>query len=218
MLYRDRREAGRLLGQLLAKRSWNRPLVLGLPRGGVPVAIEVARCIDADFDIVLSKKIGAPFNPELALGAVDVRGIAVLDNRALHVYGVTERYIRAQVEAAAADTKARMKLYRGDRPWPSLEDRHVILVDDGIATGHTLISAARSLVGRGAGALVIAAPVCPSDVVARLETHADLVMVLSQPSKFESVSQCYDDYRQLTDDEVRSMLSEAWCTSQEPDT
>lgn len=210
MLYRDRREAGRLLGQFMAKRSWHMPIVLGLPRGGVPVAIEVARSIDADIDIVLSKKIGAPFNPELALGAVDMRGIAVIDSRVLHVYGVTESYIREQVKCAAADVQARMGLYRGRREYPDLEGRDVILVDDGIATGHTLISAARSLAGKGAAVLAMATPVCPPDVVHRLEASADLVMVLSQPSEFESVSQCYEDYRQLTDDQVQAALREAW--------
>ncbi|OPZ64152.1 MAG: putative phosphoribosyl transferase [Firmicutes bacterium ADurb.Bin506] len=210
MLYRDRREAGRLLGQLLAKRSWNNPVVLGLPRGGVPVAIEVAKSIDGDVDIVLSKKIGAPFNPELALGAVDMSGIAVIDSRVLHVYGVTENYIREQVQRAAAELRDRAELYRGNRAYPALEGRDVILVDDGIATGHTLISAARSLAGKGAAALIMAAPVCPPDVIHRLEANADLVIVLNQPRKFESVSQCYEHFRQLTDDQVRAELCEAW--------
>ncbi|MGB4338648.1 MAG: phosphoribosyltransferase family protein [Bacillota bacterium] len=218
MLFRDRREAGRLLGQLLAKRTWNRPIVLGLPRGGVPVAIEVADAIGADVDIVVSRKIGAPFNPELALGAVDVNGVAVIDNRALRVYGVTEEYLKQKIQAAATEARRRAAEYRGQRPMPSLAGRDVILVDDGIATGHTLLSAGRSLAGQGASLLCIAAPVCPADVVPRLENSVDLVLVLRQPSDFGSVGQFYMDFSQLTDADVRQMLEDAWASRQEPDT
>lgn len=218
MVFRDRREAGRLLGQLMAKRTWNNPIVLALPRGGIPVALEVSEAITAELDVIVTRKIGAPFNPEFALGAVDGSGVAVIDSRALRVFGVTEDYIRSEVQAGVAEVRRRMAVYRGARPLPSLAGRDVIIVDDGIATGHTLLSAVRSLAGHEASLVVAAAPVCPSDVAQRIERDVDLLIAVEFPEEFHAVGQFYADFPQLSDDEVRVVLARAWDDRQEPAT
>lgn len=218
MVFRDRREAGRLLGQLMAKRTWNSPIVLALPRGGIPVALEVSEAIAAELDVIVTRKIGAPFNPEFALGAVDASGVAVIDSRALRVFGVTEDYIRSEVQAGVAEVKRRMAVYRGARPLPSLVGRDVIIVDDGIATGHTLLSAVRSLAGHEASLIVAAAPVCPADVAQRIERDVDLLIAVEFPEEFHAVGQFYADFPQLHDDEVMSILARAWDGGQEPET
>ncbi|MDD2201274.1 MAG: phosphoribosyltransferase family protein [Firmicutes bacterium] len=209
MRFRDRAEAGTLLGARLQEGTWNDPVVLGLPRGGVPVAEQVVAAIGGELSVIVTRKIGAPFNREMAIGAVGPDGKAILDWRVVRAMAIDESYIRDEVEIQTKEIARRMAEYCGDAPPPMLEGRDVILVDDGIATGHT-ISAAAGYVRRYSPAhTVIAAPVCPPDVFEKLRHEVDMTVSLLLPARFMAVGQFYDDFSQVSDADVRDILARA---------
>ena len=209
--FRDRRDAGRRLAAALARYREIRPIVLALPRGGVPVGFEVARALAAPLDVLLVRKIGAPGYPELGLGAV-VDGAdphVVLNDSVMREVMPSPGYVEAETERQLAEIERRRRLYRGDRPAPSVAGRVVILVDDGIATGGTVTAALRGLAAAKPARLVLAVPVAPPDVLETLSQLADDVVCLSAPYVFGAVGRFYEDFSQTTDEEVIRLLAEA---------
>jgi len=184
-------------------------VVLAVPRGGVVVAYEVAKSLGAPMDLIIPRKLGAPYNPELAIGAVAQDGTVVLNEDVVSQLGVTQDYIRREAEAQVREIQRRMKKYRGDRPYPSLAGKTVILVDDGIATGATIRAAVRSIRGQGPRSLVIAVPVAPPGTVRALAREADRVVVLDTPEFFLAIGQFYQNFEQTSDEEVIDLLRKA---------
>ena len=206
--FRDRRDAGRRLAQEFAGRELVDPVVLGLPRGGVPVAAEVARALGAPLDVLVVRKLGLPRQPEVAMGAIGERGARVLNDDVLRSGGVSAREL-ARVEAhERAELDARLARFRGDAAPVDLRGRTAVIVDDGVATGATARVA--SVVARelGAASVVLAMPVGSPDSIAELEAmpEVDEVVCLSEPSGFMAVGMHYVDFTQTTDAEVQAIL------------
>ncbi|MCS7171983.1 MAG: phosphoribosyltransferase family protein [Armatimonadetes bacterium] len=211
-MFRDRHHAGRALTAALRPRIAPEEdvLVLGIPRGGVVVAGEVAAQLGAELDIIVPRKLRAPQNPELAIGAVAEDGSLYLDERSLWALRVDQAYIDQEAAFQMVEIQRRLRAYRGDRPPPRVEGRTVILVDDGVATGSTMIAAVRSARSKKAGRVVVAVPVAPPESVHRLRQEADEVVCVHEDPYFMAVGQFYEDFRQVSDEEVRGILSEAW--------
>jgi putative phosphoribosyl transferase len=206
MRFRDRAEAGQVLATLLEHLREAKPIVVGLPRGGVPVAAEVAHALDAELDVVLVRKVGAPHREELAVGAVGEDGVTVRNEALLHDLGLTWDDVAAQVAHERAEIRRRAAtLRRGPRP--DLADRTVILVDDGIATGATVIAALRILRHLGTSRIVLAVPVAPPDSLRALAPLADEIVCPAAPADFSAVGQWYDDFTQVSNKEVRELLN-----------
>lgn len=206
MLFRDRREAGQQLSAALRTYQDRRPHVLAIPRGGVVVGYEVAVALHAPLDVVIPRKLRAPGNPELAIGAVAHDGTVYLDEALVAALRVPPDYVRAETAEQAEEITRRMLLYRGDRPPPDLSGSVAIVVDDGIATGSTMIAALRAVRGMGPARLVVAIPVAPADGMPRLHAEADDVVCLQRPPVFYAVGQFYDNFSQTTDNEVVALL------------
>ncbi|RZQ59977.1 phosphoribosyltransferase [Amycolatopsis suaedae] len=198
----DRAAAGRQLGELLARREWHEPVVLGLARGGVPVAEPVARALDAPLGVAVARKIGAPGQPELGVGAVTADGPAYFDRRMLRRLGLSEMDMAETCERERAEAARRLRLYRGDDE-PEIGGRDVVLVDDGLATGVTARAAARDLAGREPARIVFASPVCAPGAEV---PEADELFCVVMPPGFGSVGNWYRDFAQTTDDEVMALL------------
>lgn len=206
--FRDRQQAGRLLSWALLYLKDKSPIVLALPRGGVPVAAEVASALGAPLDVVVVRKIGAPFHKELGVGALVLldQPEVVWNHPLLKELGLTETQLRGDVKDQEIEARRRLALYRGNRPALDLEGRTMILVDDGLATGITAQAALQALRRVHPAHLVLAVPVAPPDTLARLSQEADEIVCLMQPPWFSAVGQFYDDFTQTTDEEVVSLL------------
>lgn len=214
MIFADRQAAGRRLADrvvdyLRHTPPEGRPLVLALPRGGVPVGFAVAEAVDGDLDVTVARKIGLPGQPEFGIGAVTPQGPPLLDRRVLEQVGLTEADLASAVAEQRAEAARQLRQYRGDRPEPQLADRVALVVDDGLATGVTARAAVRSLRSSGAARLVYAAPVCAADSIAALEREADLVICLHCPSDFGAVGAWYSDFAQVSHEEVTRLLADA---------
>ena len=208
-LYRDRSDAGRQLAARLEPLRADRPLVVGLPRGGVPVAYEVARALGAPLDVVIVRKLGAPIQPELAMGAIGEEGARVLNDELVEALGVGPDELEASVELERAELERRQLLYReGAEPLP-VAGRTVLLVDDGIATGSTATAAARVLRARGAERIVLAVPVAPPGAEQRFSAEVDEFVCLHAPKRFFAVGACYERFGQTSDEEVVELLRRA---------
>jgi putative phosphoribosyl transferase len=209
-MFADRKTAGRQLSQRLQYLRHEEPVVLALPRGGVPVGFEIAEGLDAPLDIVLVRKIGVPWQPELALGAV-VDGadpqIVINDSLAAEL-AIDESYIKSETARQLEEIERRRKLYLGDRPPVPLAGRTVIVVDDGIATGSTVRTALRAIRNAGAGKIVLAVPVAPRDALDELRGEVDEIICLSTPSPFIAVGAHYAEFAQLADADVILLLEE----------
>jgi predicted phosphoribosyltransferase len=203
MRFADRREAGQRLAAALEHLRARRPIVLAAPRGGVIVGDVVARALGASLEAVVARKLRAPGNPELAVGAVAEQDGVYLDAHP----GLAADYIEQEVAAQRLEIARRIQVYRQGRPLPALRDRTVIVVDDGIATGATMVAALRAVRAHAPAHLVAAVPVAPPDSLARLAREADEVVCLSAPSAFFAVGQFYDDFTQVGDDEVTAVLA-----------
>jgi putative phosphoribosyl transferase len=207
--YRDRQEGGRSLAAEVVELDLHDPVVLALPRGGVPVGVEVARALDAPLDVLLVRKVGAPGQPEFGVGAVGEDGVLWLDERRIGRFGLD----RDRIDATVADEGRRLdeyaRTYHGARPSVDVAGRDVIVVDDGIATGSTALAGVAVLRGRGAGRVIVAVPVAAVGGVEALARVADLVVCPWQADGGFAVGAFYDDFRQLGHDEVLAMLQEA---------
>jgi putative phosphoribosyl transferase len=205
----DRRDAGLQLARRLTAYA-DRPdvLVLALPRGGVPVAYEVARALRAPLDVVLVRKLGVPGHEELAMGAVASGGVRVLDPGVMRVARVTPQELDAVTQAEERELARRAAEYRGDRPFPDISGRTVILVDDGLATGATMRAAVAALRRGHPARLVVAAPVAPPQTCDEFRAIADDVVCAVTPDPFYAVGLWYEDFGQTTDDEVRELLED----------
>lgn len=211
MIFADRAEAGRLLAERLAGLDFQAPLVLALPRGGVPVAAEIARALAAPLDVAFVRKLGAPHQPELAVGAVadgDDPEI-VLNDELVHALGLTEDYITAAASRELAAIEQRRREYAHLRPAVEPAARAVIVVDDGVATGMTMRAALRHVKRGKPNRLIAAVPVASREAVALLRREADEVVCLAAPRSFGSVGSFYRDFHQVSHDEVAGLLREA---------
>lgn len=212
MRFRDRRHAGQKLAVRLlewaADGDLHRPVVLALPRGGVPVAAEVARVLQAPLDVLVVRKIGVPGQQETGVGAIAGEDPPLFDPLVLQMTGLTEDRLAPDVARERAELHRREALYRGDRPEPEIAGRSVILVDDGLATGVTARAALRHLRRRGPARLVLAVPVCGTNSAGWLREETDDLVCLEQPPHFHAVGQWYEDFEQVTDAEVTAALRE----------
>lgn len=207
--FTDRRDAGARLAAVLKEQEWTDPLVLGLARGGIPVADVVAAELDAPLDVIVARKIGAPGHPEYGVGAVTSDGPPIFNTDALRMLGLTVQDMRQTCENERAEAQRRVRRYQGGRPPVSPEARDVVVVDDGLATGVTATAALRGIHAHHPRRLVFAAPVCAPDGAARLREDADDVVCVIAPESFAAVGQWYVDFRQTTDDDVVSLLDAA---------
>jgi putative phosphoribosyl transferase len=209
--FQDRKAAGEALAKAVARKNLADPVVLALPRGGVPVAVEVARALKAPLDLVLVRKIGVPQQPELAAAAVVDGGEPeiVVNEDVVELSGVTEAYIRKQTKAEIEEIERRRRLYLAGRARVPLEGRTLVVVDDGIATGTSIRAVLKALKRKKPKMLVLAVPVAASDTVAALSREVDAVVCLEMPDPFYAIGMHYRDFHQVPDDEVVRLLAEA---------
>lgn len=204
--YANRRQAAERLSESLAGYRARHPVILGIPRGGVVVADTIARELDADLDIVLTRKLGAPDNPELAIGAVSESGRVHLQRDIADKVGADEDYIEREKERQLAEIRARRERYRSVLPKAPLEGRTVILVDDGVATGATMQASIWAARGERPGEIIVAVPVGAQEAIARLEHEADRVVCPYVPAYFYAIGQFFEDFGQVDDREVLEIL------------
>jgi putative phosphoribosyl transferase len=209
--FNDRRDAGRQLAQAFDGRRLDRPVVLGLPRGGVPVAAELARALHAPLDVLVVRKLGLPHQPEVAMGAIGERGARVLNNDVLRSSGVSDAQLAAVERRERAELEARVSRFRGEASIIDLAGRTAVIVDDGVATGATARVACRVARELGAASVILATPVGAPDSIAALAAmpEVDDVVCLSTPRGFMAVGMHYIDFSQTTDAEVQQILAEA---------
>src|SRR3989449_4932927 len=207
-LFRDRRDAGRLLAERLAAYA-SRPdvLVLALPRGGVPVAYEVAHRLGAPLDVFVVRKLGVPGHEELAMGAVATGGVRVLNDQLVEQLGISDQMIDAVAARERQELARRERLYRGNRPPPDVRGRTVILVDDGLATGATMYAAVEALRQQQPGRIVVAVPTASPEICEELRAEVDEVICAITPDPFYAVGLWYEDFSQTTDEEGRELLA-----------
>ena len=206
--FRDRSEAGRLLaGQLIAYANRPDVLVLALPRGGVPVAYEVARALGAPLDLFLVRKLGVPGYEELAMGAVATGGERVLNDDVVAGLRIPDYVIEAVAASEQQELARRERLYRGERPPPDIRGRTVILVDDGLATGATMLAAIKALRQQRPARIVVAVPTGSPETCEQLKKEADDVICATTPEPFHAVGLWYEEFSQTTDEEVRDLLA-----------
>jgi putative phosphoribosyl transferase len=207
MIFRNRREAGQRLASHLGKYA-NREdvIVLGVPRGGVPIAFEVATALNLPLDVFVLRKLGVPEHEELAFGAIGSGGVRVLDREIVESVGLSDLIIEMVTRSERAELARREQTYRGGRPPLDVRGKTVILVDDGIATGASLRAGVRALRQMHPAAIVIAAPVAPQTTVNRLRREADEVVCTEIPDRFYGVGQFYHDFSQVSDEEVNELL------------
>jgi putative phosphoribosyl transferase len=208
MRFRDRRDGGRRLVEAIEELGLHDPVVLALPRGGVPVAAEVARGLGVGFDVIVARKVGAPDQPELGIGAVAESGGTVASHRARRILNIDDEEFDRLAEPVRAEVDRRVLRYRGARRLPDLADRDVVIVDDGLATGVTAEAAIAAVAASGPNRIVVAVPAGARDTVERLRGSAEVVSVVT-PGRFRAVGEWYDDFRQTSDEEVMEVLAES---------
>jgi predicted phosphoribosyltransferase len=210
MLFRDRADAGRqLLSRLRAYEGRLDLLVLGLPRGGIPVGYEVARGLGAPLDVFVVRKLGVPGQEELAMGAIATGGVRVVNADVVRALGISADVLDRAAAEESRELERRQTSYRGDRPQPRIEGRTVILVDDGLATGSTMRAAVAALRQQRPGRLVVAVPVAARATCEDLRREVDEVVCHATPEPFMAVGRFYDDFSQTTDEEVRELMAAA---------
>ncbi|MHB0867126.1 MAG: phosphoribosyltransferase [Thermoleophilia bacterium] len=210
MFFENRKDAGeRMLSLLEEYRGAADTLVVGLPRGGIVVALEIAVALNLPLDVWVTRKIGAPLNPELAVGSVDSDGNLTLDDNAIRMYEISDRYIRQELESQQAEVKRRYQSYRGAEQAPDVSGKTVIVVDDGVATGFTMVAALQSIKNNNAAKIVCAIPVASPRIMRKLGDLADEVHCISTPSYFGAVGEFYRNFDQVSDDEVMICLRTA---------
>lgn len=205
-MFADRADAGAQLAAALRGRDVEVDLVLGIPRGGLPVARPVADALSVPLDIVVAKKLGAPNNPELAIGAAGSDGSVWRNEDLLDRLGVDETYVDAEAERAIETAREKAATYRGERGTPDLDGKRVVIVDDGVATGATVIAAVRLARSAGAERVVVAVPVGAPETLDQVAAEADEVIALSEPASFGAVGAHYESFDQVSDEEARALL------------
>jgi putative phosphoribosyl transferase len=210
-IYKNRTEAAGQLADLLQGYA-NRPdvLVLALPRGGVPIAYDIAKRLNAALDLMLVRKLGVPGHEELAMGAVAAGGVRVLNEEVIRGLAISDETIARVAAVELQELGRRERAYRGQRPTPRIQGRHVILVDDGLATGATMRAAIAVVRHQQPAEVVVAVPVAPPDTIAALRQEADAVICPAMPEPFLGIGRWYEDFTQVTDEEVRALLGRAW--------
>ena len=208
VLFRDREEAGKRLAEAVKRFKGEDVVVLGIPRGGLVVANEVAKALGAPLDIVVTRKLEAPEEPEYALGAVTQEGDVIMNRQAAESLGVSPEYLDDQVRRKREEVKERMQRLRGDAPYPRLEGKLVIIVDDGIATGGSVVAAVISVRKRKPKEIVVAVPVAPADAIEMLAEEGAKVVCLETPGLFFAIGEFYRNFDQVDDLEVRRILDE----------
>ena len=210
-VYEDRRTAGRALVPELQRCDLRHPIILGLPRGGVPLAYEIAVALQAPLDTIVVRKLGVPSQPELAFGAIASGGVRVINDDVVRsLFSLGDDLIEQVADREMRELRRREQAYRLERPYPELEGMDVVLVDDGLATGATMRAAAMAVRTKSPASIVVAVPVGSSSAVARVGAVVDRVICLESPASFYAVGQFYADFRQTSDDEVRELLQAAW--------
>ena len=209
MRFRDRTDAGRQLAERLDEQHLSDPIVLALPRGGVPVGFEVATTLDAPLEVFVARKLGAPGQPELGIGAISEGDGVVIDRAAAQMFGVSPERLDALIATERQEVERRVQRYRGLRPIPNLEHRDVAVVDDGLATGVTAEAALRALQAHRPRRLVLAVPVCAPDTVDRLRALTDDVICVLAPNDLQAVGRWYEMFGQTSDEEVLDLLARA---------
>jgi predicted phosphoribosyltransferase len=204
--FNDRVEAGKQLAKALVDYEGKNAIVLAIPRGGVVVGFEIAMELGLPLDVIIPRKVGAPDNPELAIGAVAEDGTIILDNSLVSYLGVPDSYIREESARQRGEIKRRLKVYRPNEPSPNVKGLDVILVDDGIATGSTMKAALASVKNQGAKTVTVAVPVGPPSTIEELKKQADIVICLKTPEYFQAIGQFYLDFNQTSDEEVIELL------------
>ena len=216
MEFLDRHDAGRRLAAQLEHLAEELPVVVALPRGGVPVAFEVARALGAPLEILAVRKLGAPGNPELGVGAVAEDGTGVLDPQSAGMLGMTQAMLDGTIELESRELRRRVERYRDGRPTIPVSGRTVIVVDDGLATGLTDLAAVRALRKRGAREIIVAVPVGSSEAVSMLAKEADRVVCLEVPPRLFGVGMSYRDFAPVSDEQVLALLAQAGSASTSP--
>lgn len=209
MSFTDRTEAGKRLATRLAESEFGALVVLGLPRGGVPVAFEVAEELGAPLDVIVVRKLGVPFQPELGMGAIGEDGARVINDEMIRMAGVSPAQVAEVEQRERAELERRARRFRSARPRLDLTGRTALIVDDGIATGSTARAACQVARQHGAKRVILAAPVAPPDALDRFDGDADGVIVLETPANFRGVGQFYSDFSQTSDQEVVDLLARA---------
>lgn len=206
----DRREAGKELAQLLLKfKEQPDGIVLALPRGGVPVGYEVTLALNVPLDVFIVRKLGLPGQEELAIGAIASGGIRILNETIIHALKIDQTVIDRVTQEETQELKRREIQYRGNRPPPELENRTIILIDDGLATGASMLAAVHALRRQRPKKIIIAVPAAAPQAINLLRPEADEIVFVIAPDPFEGVGKWYEDFAQTTDDEVRSLLDDA---------
>ena len=210
-VFEDRRAAGRALVPELRRCDLDNPIILGLPRGGVPLAYEIAVALRAPLDTIVVRKLGVPSQPELAFGAIASGGVRVINSDVVEtVFGLDDETIEQIAGREMQELRRREQAYRLQRPYPELAGKDVVLVDDGLATGATMRAAAEAVKTKSPSSVIVAVPVGSASAVAKVAAVVDRVVCLETPASFYAVGQFYADFRQTSDEEVRQLLHEAW--------
>lgn len=208
MVFRDRVDAGRQLAAHLERFAAGAPVVEALPRGGVPVALEVARALGAPLDVLVVRKLGFPAQPELGMGAVGEGGVRVVNEELVAALRVSPETLAQVTAREATEVDRRLRLFRGDRPQVAVQERTVIIVDDGLATGFTARAAVEVMRQKGAASVVVAVPVAPPETVEEMRAVVDDIVCLQTPAWFSAIGQFYRDFSQVADADVSRMLAE----------
>jgi len=207
MIYKDRQDAGRQLAEKLMKFKDEKPVIIALPRGGVVTGYEVAKMLNAPLDVMITRKLGAPFQPELGVGAIAPNDVSILNLDAIRFLGISKDEMEEIIRRETKEMHRRIKLYRGDLPPLDLNGKTVIIVDDGLATGVTAGAAVLAIKQMTPEKIILAVPVSPPDTAEKFREEVDEFICLQEPHDFYAVGQYYYDFDQVTDDEVISLLS-----------
>jgi putative phosphoribosyl transferase len=207
--FEDRRDAGRQLAGKLSRFGDERPVVFALPRGGVPVGYEISRSLEAPLDVFISRKLGAPGQPEFGIGAVAAGGVRILNQDVVRRLGISDDYVEQITAQELAEVRRRLRYFRGERPETEVVGRTAILVDDGLATGVTARAAVQALRLRDPGRLVLAAPVCAAQTAAYFKRAVDELVCLETPSDLGAIGFWYKNFEQTSDEEVVELLERA---------
>lgn len=205
-MFLNRKEAGEALAEELKDRGVESDLILAIPRGGLPLGGEVAAALNVPLDVVVARKIGAPNNPELAIGAVASNGSHWLNEEIIERLGIEDSFVEKGIEAEAENAREKLEFMRKDSKEPEIEGKKIVVVDDGIATGATMLACLRQLRDSGAEEITVAAPVGSQDTEQKLQSEADNIVVLETPSIFGSIGYHYRDFDQVTDSEAKGYL------------